>query len=107
MNRENTALRSQSRCNDPWNVSEGLLDLERATLWQWLGEVLFRTAPSNDLRVFALWTPVFVAGFVLDAYREIQRDKRAASPVEQSSGKTMMLRNGQKLPVVRISNCET
>ncbi|HTA25658.1 MAG TPA: hypothetical protein VK763_19160 [Terriglobales bacterium] len=33
-------------------------------------------------------------------HAEIQRDERTASPVEQASGKTMMLGNRQKLPVV-------
>lgn len=107
VNCKDATLSPQSRSNDPWNVSERLLDLERATRWQWTSEVPFWTAPRNDLRVFELRTPVFIAGFVLNADGEIQRDKRAAGPVEQSRGKTVMLRNCQKLPVVRSNSYET
>ena len=39
--------------------------------------------------------------------RNIHGDKRAASPVQQSSRNTMMLRDGQKLPVVLRGDRET
>lgn len=83
---ESTALRPEAGSHDSRNVSNHLLDLKRV-FWKRFTQVLLRTAPRKDFSIFARWTPAGIAGFAFVTDAEIERDKRAPGPVEQSRGK--------------------
>jgi hypothetical protein len=73
-------------------------------MWKWFGEVFLGTAPSNELSVFTLGTPIFMPAFALDGNCEIQSHERAASPVEQPSSHSVVLGNGEKLPIISVND---
>jgi hypothetical protein len=104
---EHSALRTQSGSYDSRNVSDRLLDLERAALRERLAQIHFGTTPCNDLSVFTTRTSTRIAGFAFFADTEVKRDEWAAGPVEQSRGKAVMLRNRQQFPVIRRSDLKT
>jgi hypothetical protein len=88
MDREHSALSSYARRDVPRN------EFSDAIAFEWIKQ---QVSPNVCRKIKSINQTVLIPGFL---HREIRSDQWIPSPVEQSSGQSMVLGNGKPIPVI-------